>query len=71
MKSLFLIIAALAVLYVVSYGWIRMTGVERWEQDDRDYVILPQQTTVYYFYRPLMLVDARLTGMRFHVGPHR
>lgn len=71
MKGLFLIIAALAVLYAGSYGWIRLTSVGRWERDGHDYVILPRQTVVYYFYRPLMLVDARLTGMRFHIGPHR
>jgi hypothetical protein len=57
--------------YLSGYAFIRMTGIERWEHDGHDYVILPASSALYYFYRPLMYLDAETTGMRFHIGPHR
>lgn len=60
-----------AVGYLATYLYLRSTSIQRWEKDDRDYVIFPQQPVIiYYFYRPLSLVDAAFTGMRFHIGPH-
>ena len=61
----------LLAVYVGSYIWFRMTHIERWQRDGRDYVMFPKSPTVYYLYRPLTIVDARVTGMRFHIGPHR
>jgi hypothetical protein len=26
---------------------------------------------LYYLWRPLTYVDGAMTGMRFHIGPHR
>ena len=41
-------------------------------KDGHDYVIFPANPIfLYYFYRPAALVDGALTGMRFHIGPHR
>lgn len=71
MKRLFAVILLLMVAYVASYVWFRWSHVERWERDDRDYVIFPQSAAIYYFYRPLTYLDACITGMRFHIGPHR
>ena len=61
----------LLVVYVGSYVWFRSIHIERWDRDGRDYVIFPQSPAVYYLYRPLTYLDARLTGIRFHIGPHR
>ena len=72
MKRIIVVLISLAVLYLGSYAWFRWTHIERWERDQQDYVIFPQQAPVlYYLYRSLSYVDARLTGMRFHFGPHR
>ena len=71
MKRLVLIIVMLLLVYVGSYVCFRSRHLERWEHDGRDYVIFPQSAAVYYLYRPLTYLDARLTGMRFHIGPHR
>ena len=71
MKRLFIAAGVLLAVYVASYRWFRATHVERWERDGRDYVIFPQSAALYYFYRPLTYVDAKLTGMRFPIGPHR
>ena len=57
--------------YIGSYAWFRSSHVERRDRDGRDYVIFPQQPALYYLYRPLTYFDARVTGMRFHIGPHR
>jgi hypothetical protein len=56
--------------YVGSYLLLRGTHVETWERDSHAYVIVPT-TSVYYLYRPIMYVDGSVTGMRFHIGPHR
>jgi hypothetical protein len=66
------LVAVLAVLgYLISYLYIRSTSIERWEKDGQDYVIFSKEpVAVYYFYRPLSMIDAALTGMRFHIGPH-
>ena len=71
MKRSLFILLALVVIYVGSYAWFRSAHIERWDRDGRDYVIFPQQPALYYLYRPLTYFDARLTGMRFHIGPHR
>ena len=61
----------LVALYLGTYLWFRVTHVERWERDNQDYVIFPRSMVLYYFYRPLTYLDAKATGMRFHIGPHR
>jgi hypothetical protein len=71
MKRFFVAILVVITIYIGSYTWLRAIRVERWDRDGHDYVILPESTVVYYVYRPLIYVDAHLTGMRFHIGPHR
>jgi hypothetical protein len=70
-KRLFLILVPLVMVYIGSYAWFRSSHVERSDRDGRHYVIFPQQPALYYLYRPLTYFDAQLTGMRFHIGPHR
>ena len=59
------------LLYVVGYSVFRITQVETWAEDGNAYVIFPEDSlAIYYLFRPLTHVDAFLTGMRFHIGPH-
>ena len=65
------ILVALAA-YCAGYLAIRATQAEVWERDGNTYVLFPESPiALWYLYRPLTLLDARLTGMRFHIGPHR
>lgn len=62
------------VLYVGSYLAFRTANSETWERDGLAYVIFPQEAhgaALYYLWRPLSYVDGAVTGMRFHIGPHR
>lgn len=58
-------------VYVLGYLVIRATSVEKWERDGQNYIIFPAwPRSVYYIYRPMAYLDGRITGMRFHQGPH-
>jgi hypothetical protein len=61
------------LLYVGGYVGFRLTHVEVWERDKQAYVIFPESygRPLYYAWRPLSYLDATLTGMRHHIGPHR
>lgn len=64
-------VAGLAV-YLGSYTLFRRSHVEVWEKNGCPYVIFPKdRIALYYVFRPLSWLDARLTGMGFHIGPHR
>ena len=64
--------ACLVALYVGSYVAVRQAHVETWERDGHRYVIVPTNARLlYYVYRPIMYLDQAVTGMRFHIGPHR
>ncbi|REJ79358.1 MAG: hypothetical protein DWQ47_01050 [Acidobacteria bacterium] len=66
------VVALLAVVYLGSYLVFRSTNAEVWDKDGQTYVIFPEDSPfLYYAYRPLTYVDGALTGMRFHIGPHR
>ena len=66
------LIAVVLALYLAGYAVIRTTGQEVWARDGRTYVMFPAEPmALWYAYRPLTLLDARLTGMRFLIGPHR
>ena len=60
------------LIYVLSYATFRTMNSEVWADDGQTYVIFPENTpALYYAYRPLSYLDGALTGMRFHIGPHR
>ena len=72
MKRFFVTVLLVGAVYVGTY--ISAADVTRealGSRDGHNYVILPQSHLVYYVYRPLTYIDAHLTGMRFHIGPHR
>jgi hypothetical protein len=66
-------IAFFLILYIGSYLAFRLSNVEVWQHDRHAYVIFPPGigAAVYYLWRPLSYADGALTGMRFHIGPHR
>lgn len=65
-------LAILLVLYVAAYVVLRQMSIEVWAKDQRAYVIFPEKAAwTFYLFRPLTYVDGALTGMRFHIGPHR
>lgn len=69
-SKLILFCVITGLLYLGSYVLFRSQNIEVWEKDNEEYVILPNKA-VYYLYRPLSLIDARLTEMQFHIGPHQ
>jgi hypothetical protein len=71
MKRFSVTILVAITVYFGTYTWLRASHVDQWNRDGHYYVIFPKSTFVYYVYRPLTYLDAHLTGMRFHIGPHR
>ncbi len=69
-KRLLIIAGGLFICYAGSYLAFKATHTEVWSRDDQSYVIFPGRLS-YYAFRPLSYLDARLTGMRFHIGPHQ
>lgn len=71
-KNIVIVFVVVVLIYLGSYVGFRQMHIENWEQDKQDYVIFPAGgQALYYFYRPLTYVDSAVTGMRFHIGPHR
>jgi len=70
-KQIIFLIAFLILIYVGGYFVFRQTHIEIWEKDNREYVIFPENNVLYYLFRPLVLIDGKLTGMQFHIGQHR
>lgn len=71
-KSTLISVAILLFLYLASYGVFRQTHIETWEKDGKEYVIFPEDKIfLYYLFRPLSMIDGKLTGMNFHIGQHR
>jgi hypothetical protein len=65
---------ALIIIYVAGYVVFRQTQSEVWTNDSNSYVIFPESVLgrlAYYAWRPLSYLDAKLSGMRFHIGPHQ
>lgn len=66
------ILIALIGLYLVGYAVLRTINAEVWDKDGQTYVLFPENAVVlYYLYRPMTYADGAVTGMRFHIGPHR
>jgi len=72
MSRVAILVAAL-LIYTGAYLVFRQSHIEVWERDKQAYVIFPEGSgsALYYAWRPLTYVDSTLTGMRFHIGPHR
>ncbi len=70
MKRLAIIFGLLITIYIFSYIIVRQTHQEIWEKDNQVYVIFPDNKFLYYLFRPLVLIDGKLTTMQFHIGQH-
>ncbi len=65
------IVTIIVVIYLLGYLALRTMLSEVWEKDGRTYVIFPKEPPqLYYLYRPLSIIDEKLTGMGTHIGPH-
>jgi hypothetical protein len=67
------VIAVVLAVYVLGYLNFRTTHQEVWLKDQQTYVIFSTGIgkALYYLWRPLEMIDAQLTGMNFHIGPHQ
>ena len=71
-RTLLISTIAVFLIYLISYVWLRQTHAEVWEKDGQTYMIFPAaKVYLYYIYRPLSYIDGNLTGMRYHIGPHK
>lgn len=71
-RAILLFVVVGLLLYIGSYLAFRTRHAERWEKDQHVYVIFPlENKALYYFYRPIVLIDGPVAGMRFHIGPHQ
>ncbi len=68
MKKLFILIV---LAYPMGYAAFRTIQAETRDLDGLTYVIYPAQAAwLYYTFRPIAYLDAWLTGMNSHLGPH-
>jgi hypothetical protein len=68
------ILIAVLVVYAGSYLMFRQSNIEVWDRNKQAYVIFPTGgpgSALYYAWRPLSYLDGAITGMGFHIGPHR
>jgi hypothetical protein len=69
-RSVLILVGLAAIAYVAAYVAYRATHVEVWARDNRSYVIFGSRVS-YYAFRPLSYVDAAVTGIGSHIGPHQ
>ena len=71
-KFAIILVILWTLMYFFGYFAYRQTHIQVWEKDGREYVMFAENKVyLYYFFRPLSYLDSELTGMRFHLGPHR
>lgn len=71
-KRILFVLAGCAAAYLLTYAGFRATHTEVWERDGRAYVIFPEKmVALYYVFRPMSYIDGAVTGIGFHIGPHR
>jgi hypothetical protein len=72
MRYLLRIALICAALHTLGYIVFRVANAELYPEDNQICVIFPEgNLALWYLFRPLTYVDAAVTGMRFHIGPHR
>jgi len=71
-KKIFVTFVAVTFVYLCSYCIFRQKNTQIWEVNNKPYVIFPKDNLVlYYLYRPLSIIDSKMTGIGIHIGPHR
>jgi len=69
-KAQWTVVAIFGLAYLSAYLIYRKVNTEIWSVDKRSYVIYGSKVS-YYCFRPISYLDSKLTGMRFHIGPHQ
>ncbi len=64
-------VLVLIAIYFASYVLVRQTHQQTWEKDKQVYVVYPENKFLYFTFRPMSLLDQKLTGMPTHIGEHR
>jgi hypothetical protein len=70
-RKLLISVGLIFVLYLMSYLVFRQLNTDVWIANGKPYVIFGENKLTYYFYRPLSILDSAITGIGFHIGPHR
>ena len=69
-RRVLIAVALAALVYLTAYVAYRATHVQVWERDNHPYVIFGSRVS-YYAFRPITYLDAAITGIGFHIGPHQ
>ena len=67
-RNLVGLLVSLAIVYGALYLAYRFPNTQNW--GDEPVVVFGSRAS-YLFFRPAAYIDGNLTGMRFHLGPHR
>lgn len=71
MKTLGKIVLVFVILYLTSYIVLRSRWTHTWDKDGRRYMHFPVAAAwLQSAYAPATLLDEKLSGLRFRVGPH-
>ena len=71
MKILIRVLCVLAILYVTSYILLRSLWTHRVEDNKKIEMQFPTaQGWLHGVFSPLCHLDAAISGMTFHIGPH-
>src|SRR5262245_51154741 len=68
------LVVLLLAIYAGSYAFFRQTNQEVWPKDKQTYVMFNSGALGHALddaWRSVSYSDSTLSGMRFHVGPHR
>jgi hypothetical protein len=71
MKRLLIALLIVFVLYITSYILLRSKWTQRTADNLRNEMIFPASVGwLHAIYSPLCLLDEKMSGMSFHIGPH-
>lgn len=71
MKTLGKIVLVFVILYLTSYIVVRSRWTHTWDKDGKRYMHFPVTAAwLQSAYAPATMLDEKLSGLRFRVGPH-
>lgn len=71
MKTLGKILLVFVILYLTSYIVLRSKWTHTWDKDGKRYMHFPATAAwLQPTYAPATMLDEKLSGLRFRVGPH-
>ena len=70
-KKIYVTFTVILFVYISSYCIFRQNNTQIWHINNKSYIIFPEDNKgLYYFYRPLTIIDSKITGIGIHIGPH-